>query len=242
MVRGCGVAAALAAAALTATAARGAPAALGGQPFALSVETAIHRVFPALVRIRVVVSVYQEGREVRQEASGSGVIVSADGYVVTNHHVAGRARRLSCTLSDRREVDATLVGTDPLADIAVLRLESLLRPVPGSGLWRLGGAAGGQSGAGHGEPAVALPVGDRGHRQQRRHVLPPVLLAPDLPARRRGRRLARPVDRPRRPDLSGQLGWPPGEPGRRGGGHQRDLPGAGRRHSGWAGAGGVGGA
>jgi serine protease Do len=50
--------------------------------------------------------------------------------VVTNHHVAGHARRLSCTLADRREVDATLVGTDALADIAVLRLDPSASPYP----------------------------------------------------------------------------------------------------------------
>ncbi|HET6440321.1 MAG TPA: PDZ domain-containing protein [Anaeromyxobacter sp.] len=95
-----------------------------------AVDAAIARVFPALVRIHVVVTHYREGREVKEEASGSGVIVSADGEVVTNHHVAGRARRVSCTLSDRREVDAVLLGTDPLADIAVLRLDPAGGPYP----------------------------------------------------------------------------------------------------------------
>ena len=95
-----------------------------------AVDAAIQRVFPALVRIHVVVAEFREGREVKEEASGSGVIVSADGMVVTNHHVAGRARRVSCTLPDRREVDAILVGTDPLADIAVLRLDPSGRPYP----------------------------------------------------------------------------------------------------------------
>ena len=242
MVRGCGVAAALAAAALTATAARGAPAALGGQPFALSVETAIHRVFPALVRIRVVVSVYQEGREVRQEASGSGVIVSADGYVVTNHHVAGRARRLSCTLSDRREVDATLVGTDPLADIAVLRLDPSFAPYPA--------AAFGDSGALRvGDPVLAMGSPLSLSQSVTEGIVSNVAMSfPQFFWPRTFRLDGEDVGSLVQwighdaPDLSGQLGWPPGEPGRRGGGHQRDLPGAGRRHSGWAGAGGVGGA
>src|SRR4029079_3498381 len=43
-------------------------------------------------------------------------------YVVTNHHVAGRARRIICTLADREEIPADLVGTDPLSDITVLKL------------------------------------------------------------------------------------------------------------------------
>lgn len=96
----------------------------------VAVDAAIRRVFPALVRIHVVVATFRDGRELKEEASGSGVIVSPDGEVVTNHHVAGRARRVSCTLPDRREVEAVLVGSDPLADIAVLRLDPSGRPYP----------------------------------------------------------------------------------------------------------------
>lgn len=94
------------------------------------VDLAVRRVFPALVRVHAVVSSFRDGREVRDEGAGSGVIVSSDGIVVTNHHVAGRARRVSCTLPDRREVEATLVGSDPLSDIAVLRLDPAGRPYP----------------------------------------------------------------------------------------------------------------
>jgi serine protease Do len=88
------------------------------------IDTAIAAVFPSLVRIHVVGAYYKDGRELKAESAGSGVIVSADGYVVTNHHVAGRAKRLFCTLSDRQEVGATLVGSDPLADIAVIKLDA----------------------------------------------------------------------------------------------------------------------
>jgi serine protease Do len=95
-----------------------------------AVDEAIRRVFPALVRIHVVVAEFHEGREIKSEASGSGVIVSADGEVVTNHHVAGRARRVSCTLPDRREGEAVLIGCEPLADIAVLKLDPSGRPYP----------------------------------------------------------------------------------------------------------------
>jgi serine protease Do len=108
-------------------------AAAGSEPVRVdpaTVDAAIRRVFPALVRIHVVVADFRDGREVKEEASGSGVIVSAEGEVVTNHHVAGRARRVSITLPDRREVEAVLVGSDPLADIAVLRLDPSGRPYP----------------------------------------------------------------------------------------------------------------
>ena len=81
------------------------------------------RVKPTLVRIHVVEGVPSDGRESKQESFGSGVIISPDGYVVTNHHVAGKARWLSCTLANREEVSAKLIGTDPLADIALIKLD-----------------------------------------------------------------------------------------------------------------------
>ena len=85
---------------------------------------AVGAVRPALIRIIVVSADYQQGREIKIESAGSGVIVSPKGYAVTNHHVAGNARRLLCTLADKHLVDARLVGTDPLSDIAVIRLIS----------------------------------------------------------------------------------------------------------------------
>ncbi|MFI5177680.1 MAG: PDZ domain-containing protein [Vicinamibacterales bacterium] len=87
-----------------------------------AVDRAIAAVFPSLVRVSVVYLDQQAGREVKGQLSGSGTIISADGYVVTNHHVAGRPRRIVCTLSTREEVPADLVGTDPLSDIAVIKL------------------------------------------------------------------------------------------------------------------------
>lgn len=85
---------------------------------------AVQAVRPALIRIHVVSADYNQGREVKMESSGSGIIISPEGYAVTNHHVAGNAERLMCTLADKREVDAKLIGTDPLADIAVIKLIS----------------------------------------------------------------------------------------------------------------------
>lgn len=88
-----------------------------------AVDTAIERLKPALVRIHVVDEYANDGRESRSESSGSGVIITADGYVVTNHHVAGKAVRLKVTLYNREEISARLVGTDAMADIAVIKLE-----------------------------------------------------------------------------------------------------------------------
>ena len=97
-----------------------------GVPAALrdSIEQAVARVTPALVRIHVVDPHYSEGREIKNEASGSGVIVTKEGHVVTNHHVAGDAVRVFCTLSDKEEIEAEIVGTDALTDIAVIKLKT----------------------------------------------------------------------------------------------------------------------
>jgi serine protease Do len=61
---------------------------------------------PSVVRIHVVSIVHTGGRAEKHESAGSGVIITADGHVVTNHHVAARATRLVCTLADKREIEA----------------------------------------------------------------------------------------------------------------------------------------
>jgi serine protease Do len=61
-------------------------------------------------------------REFSQRGLGSGVIISPDGTIVTNHHVAGEADELQVTLNDGRKFEAKLVGTDPATDLAVIRL------------------------------------------------------------------------------------------------------------------------
>ncbi len=106
------------------------PAAVPADPLRQAVDSAVASVYPALVRIHVVEAGVADGREVKGETSGSGVIVSTEGHVVTNHHVAGRALRVWCTLSTREEVEAQVVGTDPLSDIAVLKLDASRAPYP----------------------------------------------------------------------------------------------------------------
>lgn len=101
------------------------PAAVSDLPDTVraQVERAIERVYPALVRIHVVAYDYAGGREQKFEGSGSGAIVTAEGHVITNHHVAGKAKRIRVTLATKEEVEAELVGTDALADIAIVKLD-----------------------------------------------------------------------------------------------------------------------
>jgi serine protease Do len=87
-----------------------------------AISAALAKVSPSLVRIHVVTYSYEEGREIKREAAGSGTIISPEGHVLTNHHVAGRTRTLMCTLADREEIPADLVGSDPLSDIAIIKL------------------------------------------------------------------------------------------------------------------------
>ena len=59
------------------------------------------------------------------QSLGSGVIIDADqGYVITNHHVIAKAQTITVTLRDGRELPATLVGSDPEADVAVVQVEA----------------------------------------------------------------------------------------------------------------------
>jgi serine protease Do len=62
-------------------------------------------------------------RSAPQAASGSGFIIDANGYVVTNNHVVEGASRIRVVLNDKRELDARVVGRDPNTDIAVLKVE-----------------------------------------------------------------------------------------------------------------------
>jgi len=66
-------------------------------------------------------------REVPVSALGSGVIISKDGYIITNNHVVENADTISIKLYDGSEVEAELIGTDPQTDLAIVKIE----PIPG---------------------------------------------------------------------------------------------------------------
>ncbi len=59
-----------------------------------------------------------------QKASGSGVIIATNGYIVTNNHVIDKADKIEVVFNDKRRLTATLVGTDPTTDIALLKVEA----------------------------------------------------------------------------------------------------------------------
>lgn len=66
----------------------------------------------------------QQPEEFERKGHGSGVIVSKDGYVLTNNHVVEDANKIQITLFNDKKFDAEIVGTDPLTDIAVLKIDA----------------------------------------------------------------------------------------------------------------------
>mgnify|MGYP002400791129 CR=1 FL=1 len=89
--------------------------------FILAAEAAT----PAVVNIRALLEAGDGiwGGSSLTGSSGSGVIMSPDGYVVTNHHVVENSRDIKVTLADKREYKASMVGSDPSTDIALLKID-----------------------------------------------------------------------------------------------------------------------
>ena len=106
-----------------------------GQAF---IETA-EKVTPVIVQI-VVVSERENPHDEffffpfkdmpkEQKGSGSGIIISEDGYILTNNHVVEHAKKVTVGLSDKRRFEAKVIGTDPLTDLAVIKIDTDNLPV-----------------------------------------------------------------------------------------------------------------
>lgn len=113
-----------------------------------AITRAVARVSPAVVGINVIeIREYQDpfyrffgddpwmrrffgDRTYRQQVKGlgSGFIISPDGYIVTNDHVAGNATQITVTLTNGRRMEAELVGTDPVSDICLLKVKGTNLP------------------------------------------------------------------------------------------------------------------
>lgn len=68
-------------------------------------------------------------KQAPQQASGSGVIISPDGYIVTNNHVVEKADKIEITTNDHRNFRAKVIGTDPNTDLALIKIEASDLPI-----------------------------------------------------------------------------------------------------------------
>ena len=103
------------------------PASLESTGAPADFRAAVKKVLPSVVsvdkseRIR---RFFSNETELRQTGTGSGVIISKDGYILTNNHVVQGADLVKVRLFDKRSFDAKVVGTDPRSDLAVLKISA----------------------------------------------------------------------------------------------------------------------
>ncbi len=103
---------------------------------------AAEKVTPSIVQITVVTTVknklpdefhfffpFKDDIPREKQGGGSGIIISEDGYILTNNHVVENAKHVTVTLHDKREFDAEIIGTDPLTDLAVIKIDANNLPV-----------------------------------------------------------------------------------------------------------------
>lgn len=99
----------------------------GGAPFPSATPEAVvavtAEIFPAVVRLDVAQEIYSDGKRTLRRGIGSGVIIDAEGRILTNYHVAGRAAEIYTTLANKERVPAKLVGDDHWTDIAVVQMD-----------------------------------------------------------------------------------------------------------------------
>jgi serine protease Do len=88
-----------------------------------NVVSVTEAIFPAVVRLDVAQEVYENGKRTLRRGIGSGVIIDADGHILTNYHVAGRSAEIFITLYNKERVRARLIGDDHWTDLAVVQLD-----------------------------------------------------------------------------------------------------------------------
>lgn len=105
-------------------------------PEGLNFVLAAEKVTPAVVHIKTYYknADYEWFREradgdYARFASGSGVIISEDGYIITNHHVVDETDRLEVILNDKRSYEGTVIGTDPTTDLALIKIQEKNLPI-----------------------------------------------------------------------------------------------------------------
>ena len=116
---------------------------VGGNDLQNQVKATASKVIPAVVSIASTVMVrdqafsdetlpfglFKEPPARRQYGQGSGVIVSSDGYIITNNHVVADAVDVEVILADRRQFKGKVVATDPKTDVAVVKIQSTNLPI-----------------------------------------------------------------------------------------------------------------
>ena len=110
---------------------------MDSQEFSNAFVAVAEKVTPSIVQIRVVTTVDRKNDEGfhfffpfrddiprEQQGGGSGIIISTDGYILTNNHVVENAKSITVTTNDREEYEAVVTGTDPLTDLAVIKIDA----------------------------------------------------------------------------------------------------------------------
>ena len=100
----------------------------------LTIPEVVMKVKPSVVSINVEITAYDIfNRAVKEQGAGSGWIIDGDGYIVTNNHVVQDADSVTVTLYDGRIFEAASVKTDPLTDLAIVKIEATDLPAVGIG-------------------------------------------------------------------------------------------------------------
>ncbi len=102
----------------------------GALDFRQIISNAKKEVYPALIFVKPIVEEFSSGEKLQQEVFGSGVIISADGYAITNHHVIDKAISLNCVLHNKKQVPAKIIGFDKDTDLALLKLPDDANDLP----------------------------------------------------------------------------------------------------------------